>query len=155
MRRRSTHLFSQRSPGDVGQEEQDRVSWGDTANRRLRGERWFESLQMEKRVKLMIGSKKRPWRQRRRLLNCPSHDEHAPCCWDGSSSGGRYHTEGRKSHCSGRWGCLEAQRAHAQREAPNSATPPPVSSALNHGRQHSALLCCPQWAPALCQFVCG
>lgn len=33
MRRRSTHLFSQRSPGDVGQEEQDSVSWGDAANR--------------------------------------------------------------------------------------------------------------------------
>lgn len=27
IRRRSTHLFSQRSPGDVGQDEQDRVSW--------------------------------------------------------------------------------------------------------------------------------
>jgi len=26
MRRRSTHLFSQRSPGDVGQDEQDSVS---------------------------------------------------------------------------------------------------------------------------------
>lgn len=33
MRRRSTHLFSQRSPGDVGQDEQDSVSWGDAANR--------------------------------------------------------------------------------------------------------------------------
>lgn len=28
IRRRSTHLFSQRSPGDVGQDEQDSVSCG-------------------------------------------------------------------------------------------------------------------------------
>lgn len=27
IRRRSTHRFSHRSPGDVGQEEQDSVSW--------------------------------------------------------------------------------------------------------------------------------
>lgn len=40
--------------------------------------------------------------------------EQVPCCWDGSSSEGRYRTAERKSHCSGHWGCLQVQSAHTQ-----------------------------------------
>lgn len=53
------------------------------------------------------------WLQRDNYRISPSKKtlmkKKVPCCLDGSSSEGRCHTEERKSHYSGHWGCLKVQ----------------------------------------------
>ena len=75
--------------------------------------------------------------------------EKLPCCSDGSSSAGHYHTEERRSHYSGRWGCLRAQQGHTHTHThthtkkpinPTNSVQHPLSisrlpTAVNHSHQ--------------------